>query len=108
MSPFAPPKRRNWPRTLLIWALVAIAFALCWHYDPQLYQAMAAPTDEIRERIVTRAWYQALRAVGYAPLWVFIGFAVLFHNWWTRYMWHGFLLGFIPAFTGGICEALQH
>lgn len=105
----SPPARNGLltRRTLLAWAVVALAFGLAWKFDPQIYRALKVREDE-QDWLVSRAWYQALRSVGYLPLWVSLGLALIAQGWTQRRILPGFLVGFMPALCGGVCEALQH
>lgn len=106
MLPQSGSTRRANGAALVPWILVAISFALVWRFDPDLYRYWLVPEAD-RDLAATRAWYQFLRSIGYLPLWLALGLALVLHQWSSRRLWDGVRIAFCAALTSGLAEGLR-
>ena len=86
--------------------------AVLWRFDQDLYLALRSPDNE-REQVIARAWYQFLRAIGYLPLWIALGLALLLQDGpWMRDVprrrrWFGLRVVLSAGLSAGFSELIQ-
>jgi membrane-associated phospholipid phosphatase len=87
LSPFDRSVSRR--RFVVRWGLVLVVLVALSILDARLWHALNV--DPQKEQLPRKDWWQALRQLGYLPVWLFVGLCLALHDRWRARGYAGWI-----------------